>query len=116
MALTPTEHFNKSNWIKSNLHHRKPSRKVKLVSVHASPVYASSVSELVKPLNVSKPVCSSNATKRNVCNTNSVSQHNKPLADLSVLVKQLNITSVTPVMLVNSLNHYMLVNFYFQAK
>ena len=79
MALTPTEHFNKSNWIKSNLHHRKPSRNVKLVSVHASPVYASSVSELFKPLNVSKPVCSSNATKRNVCNANSVSQRIKPL-------------------------------------
>ena len=25
-----------------------------------------------------KPVCSSNATKRNVSNTNKVSQHNKP--------------------------------------
>ena len=52
---------------------------MKLVSVHVSPVYASSVSELVKPLNVSKPVCYSNATKRNACNGSSVSQRIKPL-------------------------------------
>ena len=50
-----------------------------LINVHESPVYASSVSELFKPLNVSKPVCSSNATKHNVCNASSVSQHIKPL-------------------------------------
>ena len=31
------------------------------------------------PLNVSKPVCSSNPTKRNICNTNNVSQLVKPL-------------------------------------
>ena len=66
-----------SNISESRLHQHKPASNVKL-SVHVSPIYASSVSELVKPLNVSKPVCSSNATKRNVCNTNSVSQRIKP--------------------------------------
>ena len=68
-----------SNVSESRLHQRKPASNVKLVSVHVSPVYASSVSELVKPLIVSKPVCSSNATKRNVCNASSVSQLIKPL-------------------------------------
>ena len=63
----------------SRLYKHKPASNVKLVSVHVSPVYASSVSELVKPLNISKPVCSSNATKRNVCNASSVSQLTKPL-------------------------------------
>ena len=38
------------------------------VSVHVSLAYAGSVSELAKPLNVSKHVCSNNATKRNACN------------------------------------------------
>ena len=52
---------------------------MKLVSVHVSPIYARSVSELAKPLNFSKPVCSSNATKRNVCNASSVSQLITPL-------------------------------------
>ena len=47
---------------------------MKLVGVHVSPVYVSSVSELVKPLNVSKPVSSSYATKRNFCSASSVSQ------------------------------------------
>ena len=61
------------------MHQCKPASNVKLVSVHVSPIYTSSVSELVKPLNVSKPVCSSNANKRNVCNANSVSQRIKPL-------------------------------------
>ena len=61
----------------SRLYKHKPASNVKLV--HVSPVYASSVSELVKPLNISKPVCSSNATKRNVCNASSVSQLTKPL-------------------------------------
>ena len=68
-----------SNVGESRLHQRRPASNVKLVSVHVGPVYASSVSELVKPLNVSKPVCSSNATKRNVCNASSVSQRIKPL-------------------------------------
>ena len=68
-----------SNIGESCLHQRKPASKVKLVSVHVRLVYASSVSELVKPLNVSKPVCSSNATKRNVCNASSVSQRVKLL-------------------------------------
>ena len=63
----------------SRLHQRKPASNVKLVSVHVSPVYASSVGELAKPLNISKPVCSSNATKRNVCKASSVSPLIKPL-------------------------------------
>ena len=68
-----------SNVSESRLYQCKPASNVKLVSVHISPVYASSVSELVKPLNNSKPVCSSNATQRNVCNASSVSQLIKPL-------------------------------------
>ena len=68
-----------SNVSESRLYQRKPASNVKLVSVHVSPVYTSSVSELIKPLNNSKPVCSSNATQRNVCNASSVSQLIKPL-------------------------------------
>ena len=67
------------NVSESRLYQRKPASNVKLVSVHVSPVYASIVSELVKPLNDSKPVCSSNATQRNICNASSVSQLIKPL-------------------------------------
>ena len=52
-----------SNVSESRLHQRKPASNVKLVSVHVSPVYTSSVSELVKPLNVSKPVCLVNSLK-----------------------------------------------------
>ena len=63
----------------SRLFQHKPVSNVKHVSVQVSPVYASSFSEVVKPLNVSKPVCSSNATKRNDCNTISVSRLFKPL-------------------------------------
>ena len=63
----------------SRLYQHKPASNVELVSVHVSPVYTSGVSELVKPLNNNKPVCSSNATQRDVCNTSSVSQHIKPL-------------------------------------
>ena len=68
-----------SNVSESRLYQCKPASNVKLVSVHVSPVYASSVSELVKPLNNSKPVCFSNATQRNVCNASSVNQPIKPL-------------------------------------
>ena len=68
-----------SNVSESRLYQRKPASNVKLVSVHVSPVYASSVSKLIKPLNNSKRVCSSNATQRNVCNASSVSQLIKPL-------------------------------------
>ena len=87
-----------SNVSESRLYQRKPASSVKLVSVHVSPVCggsvkpvcssnatqrnvfnASSVSQFIKPLNVSKPVCSSKETKRNVCNANSVSQFTKPL-------------------------------------
>ena len=68
-----------SNVRESRLRLRKPASNVKLVCFHASPVYASSVSGLVKPLSISKPVCSSNVTKRNVCNASSVSQLIKPL-------------------------------------
>ena len=49
------------------------------VSVHVNPAYTSSASELIKPLTVSTPACSSNTTKRNVCNTSSASQLIKPL-------------------------------------
>ena len=68
-----------SNVSESRLYQCKPATNVKLVSVHVSPIYASSVSELVKPLNNSKPACSSGATQRNVCNASSVSQLIKPL-------------------------------------
>ena len=68
-----------SNVSESRLYQRKTASNVKLVSVHVSPVYTSSVSELIKPLNNSKPVCSSNATQRNICNASSVSQLIKPL-------------------------------------
>ena len=51
---------------------------VKHISIHASLLYTSSVNELVKPLNISKPVCWSNATKCYFCNTGSVSQFIKP--------------------------------------
>ena len=67
------------NVSESRLYQRKPASNVKLVSVHVSPVYARSVSELVKPLNNSKPVCSSSPTQRNVCNASSVNQLIKPL-------------------------------------
>ena len=63
----------------SCLYQHKPASNVKLVSVHVSLVYASSVSKLIKPLNVSNPVCSSNATKSNICNASSMSQCIKPL-------------------------------------
>ena len=95
-----------SNISESRLHQRKPASNVKLVSVHVRLLYASSVSELLKPLNGSKSVCSSNATKRHVCNASNVSQRVKPLnISKTVQLKQLNVTSVSPVMLVNSLNH-----------
>ena len=63
---------------------------MKLVSVHVSPAYASSVSELVKRLNVSKPICSNNAAERNVCKVRSVSQLVKPI--FSNLVRSINVT------------------------
>ena len=68
-----------SNVSESCLYQRKPASNLKVASVHLSPVYTSSVSKLVKSLNISKPVCSSNAIKRNVCNASSVSQLIKPL-------------------------------------
>ena len=68
-----------SNVSESSLYQRKLASNAKLVSVHVSPFYASSVSELIKPLNNSKCVCSSNATQRNDCNASSVSQLIKPL-------------------------------------
>ena len=68
-----------SNVSESSLHQRKSATNVKLVSVHVSPAYSSSISELVKPLNNNKPVCSSSATQCNVCNASSVSQLIKPL-------------------------------------
>ena len=80
---------------------------MKLVSVHVSPVYDSSVIELVKPISVSKPVCSSNSSKRNVCNASNVSQRIKSL-NVSKPVYSSETTKrkiCNPVMLVHSLNH-----------
>ena len=71
--VCPSILFNVSESI-TGLFQRKPVSNVKHVSVQVSPVYARSVSEVVKPLNVSKPVSSSNATKRNDCNASSVSR------------------------------------------
>ena len=68
-----------SNVSESRLHQYKRASNVKLVSVHVSPVYASIVSQLIEPLNVSKPVCSSKTTKLNVCNASNFSQFTKPL-------------------------------------
>ena len=132
-----------SNVSESRLYRRKLASNVKLVSIHVSPVYASSVSELVKPFNNSKPVCSSNATQCNVCNASSVSQLIKPLnfskplcsskatkrnlcyaSSVSKLIKplnviktvaiiQLNSMSVRSVVLVNSPNHQLFVNLSF---
>ena len=68
-----------SNVSESRLYQCKPASNLKLVSVHVSLVYTSSVSELVKSLNVSKLFCSRNATKHNVCKVRSVSQLVKPL-------------------------------------
>ena len=61
----------------TRFYQRKPLSNVKHVNVHVSPVWVTSVSELVKPLNVRKPVPYNNATKRNVCNASSVG---KPLS------------------------------------
>ena len=68
-----------SNVSESRLYQCKPASNLKLVSVHVSLVYTSSVSELVKSLNVSKLFCSRNATKHNFCKVRSVSQLVKPL-------------------------------------
>ena len=100
-----------SNVSGSRLYQCKTASNVKHVSVHVSPVYASKVSELVKALNVSNHVCSSNATKCNVCNASSVSQLIKPL-NVSKTVcsgNELNVMSVTSEVLVNSPNHQLLV-------
>ena len=67
-----------SNFSGSRLYQHKAASNVKHVSIHASLLYTSSVNELVKPLNISKPVCCSNATKCYVCNTGSVGQFIKP--------------------------------------
>ena len=80
-----------SNVSGSRFYQHKPASHVKLATVHVSPLYDSGVSELIKPLNVSKPVCSSNTTKRNVCNAISISQLIKPL-NLSKLVFSSNTT------------------------
>ena len=68
-----------SNVSESRLYQCKPASNLKLVSVHVSLVYTSSVSDLVKSLNFSKLFCSRNATKHNVCKVRSVSQLVKPL-------------------------------------
>ena len=56
----------------------KAASNVKHVSVHANPANTSSVSKLMKSLNISNPVPGT-ATKRNVCNASTVSQFIKPL-------------------------------------
>ena len=76
---------------------------MKYVSVHVSSVYTSSACELMKPLNVSKPVCSSNATKPNVCNTSSSSELIK-LLKVSKPVSSSNATKCK-VCNTNSLSH-----------
>ena len=84
-------------------HQRKPVHNVKRISVHLSAIYASSVSSS----SVRKPVYSSNATKRNVCNASNVCQFIEPL-NVSKLVCSYNATerkAATPVVLVNLLSH-----------
>ena len=86
----------------TRLYQRKPVNNMKYVSAHVSPIYANSVSELVKPLNVSKPVCSNNVTERNVCKVSSVSQLVKPSivgsscngGSVSQLVKSFNVSKL----------------------
>lgn len=91
----------------TRLHQRKRVHNVKHISVHLSFIYASSVSELVKPLTVSKLVYFSNASKRNVCNASNICQFIKPL-NVNKLVCSNNTTnrkSTTPVVLVSLLSH-----------
>ena len=96
-----------SNVSESCLHQRKSTSNVKLGSVHVSFVSASSVSELIKSLNISKlyvPVMEPNVMSVTpVVLVNSLNQ--LILVNPSVQVKQLNVTSVTPVVLDSSLNH-----------
>ena len=70
---------NLPNVSESHLYQRKPASNGKLVGVHVSPVYTKSVSKLIKPLKVSRLVCSSNPAKRNVCNARSVGQLIEPI-------------------------------------
>ena len=80
-----------SNVSESRLYQCKPASNLKLVSVHVRLVYTSSVSELVKSLNVSKLFYSRNATKHNVCKVRSVSQLVKPL-NVGETVSSKNVT------------------------
>ena len=50
-----------------------------------------SVTPVVKPLNVSKPLCSNNATESNACKVSSVSQLVKP----SIISKSVCSSNVT---------------------
>ena len=58
---------NLSNVSESQLYQRKSASNVNVASVHLSPVYGS------------KPVYSCNATKHNVCNASSVNQLIEPV-------------------------------------
>ena len=73
---------------------------------------ASSVSQLTNPSNVSKSICSSKATKRNVCNTSSVCKRIKSLVKLFVPIIQMDVMSVKSLVVVNSSNHLILLNLF----
>ena len=83
---------------------------VQVKQLNVMSVNASSVSKLIKPLNVSKTVCSNNTTGLNVCKVSSVSQLVKP----STVSKPVNLISVTSAVLVNSSKHLMLLSLLFQ--
>ena len=92
----------------TRLYQRKPGNNMKHVSVHVSVIYARSVSELINPLNVRKPVCSSKTTESNTCNVSSPGQFLKPLnvcntSSLSQLDKPLNVSE--PVCSNNATEH-----------
>ena len=64
----------------------------------------SSVSKLVKPLIVSKPVCSTIVSKSNICNASIVSQHVDPLY-VSKSMRSCNVRSRN-VHIVNRVSHH----------
>ena len=64
----------------------------------------SSVSKLVKPLTVSKPVCSTIVSKSNICNASIVNQHVQPL-NVSKSMSSCNVRNRN-VHIVNSISHH----------
>ena len=87
---------------------RKPGNNMKHVSVHVSVIYVRSVSKLINPLNVRKPVCSSKTTESNACNASSPGQFLKPLnvcntSSVSQLDESLNVSE--PVCSNNATEH-----------